>query len=225
MLTLDRGAPLVVEVVGVTRDVRELSRRLPPSPGIYVPRRQQPWLGAETRELVVRTQPNADPSAALQQTVRELEPDVPLAPVERLTTATQQPNVRARLYASATAIFAAVAIVLAGFGLYGAVALAIAERTRTIGIAVALGATPRRVVADAARYGLIPSLIGVVAGVPMAFGAGHLVRQQLFEVQPTDPYTVGAVVTLFATMACAGSIVPALRARRIDPAAVLRRSS
>jgi putative ABC transport system permease protein len=223
-ITFHRGQPMSAEIVGVTRDVRELSRRIAPGPGIYVPKTQRPWLAAETRELVLRA--SDGPSAsAIERIVREIEPDVPLAPLQRLTDATSQPIVRAELYATAVATFAAVAVLLAALGIYGAVASIVTERARQIGICMALGATSARVVRDTARHWFLPTFVGLVSGVPLALGAGYVVRQQLFGVQPTDGFTLAAVAVMMLTVSVIASVAPALRAAKVNPAATLRHES
>jgi putative ABC transport system permease protein len=225
-ITFDRGQPTSAEIVGVTRDVREVSRRVAPSPGVYVPKTQRPWLTAETRELIVRATGDGPPSAAtLQAIVRELEPDVPLGPLQPLAEVTSQPVLRAELYASAVTAFAAIAMLLAAFGVYGAVASIVTQRARQIGICMALGATSTRVVRETARHGLAPTVVGLVIGAPLALGAGYVVRQQLFEVQPNDPITLGAVAVLMLAVTAAASFVPAMRAAKIDPAVTLRHES
>jgi putative ABC transport system permease protein len=220
-VTLDKGGTTDVQIVGVTRDVREISRRVAAEPGLYVSKRQRPWLATETRELIVGARNGLAAAADIQRAVRELEPDVPLGPVTSLAEATGQPTVRARMYASAIAIFAAIALLLAMSGIYGAVSLAVAERTRDLGIRVALGASPRDVTITAARHGLLPSLGGVLAGMPMALGAGQLVRQQLFDVQPADPITLVTVATGMLVLAALGSMAPTLRVARTGAARLL----
>ena len=224
-ITFDRGTPMQAEIIGITRDVREQSRRIAPGPGVYVPKTQQPWLNAETRELVVRASKAAPSTAALQAIVREIEPDVPLGPLQRLVEVTSQPIVRAKLYASAVTAFATIGVLLAAFGIYGAVSSIVAERTYQIGIRMALGATTMRVVREIARHGVVPTLAGLVGGVPLALGAGALVRQQLFGIQPTDPLTLIAVALFMLVVAAAASLVPALRAAKVNPAVALRHES
>jgi putative ABC transport system permease protein len=224
-ITFDRGQPTSAEIVGVTRDVREVSRRVAPTPGVYVPKTQRPWLAAETRELIVRATGNAPSSAALQAIVREIEPDVPLGPLQPLAEVTSQPVVRAELYASAVTAFAAIAMLLAAFGVYGAVASIVTQRAHQIGICMALGATSLRVVRETARHGLVPTVVGLVIGAPLALGAGYVVRRQLFGVQPTDPITLGGVAVLMLGVTAAASLVPAMRAAKIDPAVTLRHES
>jgi putative ABC transport system permease protein len=225
-ITFDRGGPTSAEIVGVTRDVREMSRRIAPGPGVYVPKTQRPWLTTETRDLVLRAADGARLSAAaIQRVIREIEPDVPLGPLQRLAEVTSQPIVQAELYASAVAAFALVAVLLAAFGIYGAVASIVTERARQIGICMALGATSARVVRDTARYGFLPTVAGLVAGVPLALGSGYVVRQQLFGVQPTDTPTMAVVGGTMLVVTVVAAVVPALRAAKVNPAITLRHES
>ena len=222
-ITLDRGGPIDAEIIGVTKDVRELSRRLAAAPGMYLPKRQRPWLATETRELIVRAADGASPAAVdIQRAVRELEPDVPLGPFERLSEATSLPTVRAELYASAAAILAGIALLLAAFGVYGAVSFAVAARARDIGISIALGATPRQVITETTLHGLRPIAVGLLAGLPLAIAAGYAARQQLFGVEATDAPTLGAVAAIMIAVAIVASAFPAIRAAKVSPATVLR---
>ena len=197
-VVFDKSGVIDAEIVGVTGDVREISRRVAPAPGVYLPKTQQPWLNAETRELVLKMTDGQVPSAnAFQQLVREIDADVPVGPIARLAEVTSASIVRTSVYAAAVAIIAVVAGLLAAFGIYGAVSAVVAERTRQIGICLALGASSMRVIRDIGRYGFVPAVIGLVAGVPLAFVAGQLVRSQLFGIQPTD---AGTLVLVFAVM-------------------------
>ena len=135
-------------------DVRELALRLPPAPGIYAPKAQQPWMRHETRDLVIRT--NADLSAlapTVQAVLRELEPDMPLAPIQRMDDVVDGALARPGFYASAVASFALTAMVLAAFGIYGTVTSAVAWRRRELGVRLALGASRRDVLMRAAGMG------------------------------------------------------------------------
>src|SRR4029434_10866231 len=100
----------------------------------------------------------------------------------------------------------------------GAVASIVTQRARQIGICMALGATSSRVVRETARQGLVPIVVGLVIGAPLALGAGYVVRQQLFAVQPNDPITLGSVAVLMLAVTAAASLCPAMRAAKIDPA-------
>jgi putative ABC transport system permease protein len=221
-LTVDRGGPLDVEIVGVVGDVRELALRVAPGPGIYAPKTQQPWTRHETRDLVVRA--SADSGAlgpAIQAVLRELEPDMAHTPIQAMDEVVAGALTRPRFYATALSTFAACAVILAGFGIFGTVASAVAARRRELGIRLALGAAPRDVLMRTAATGAAPTLFGLVAGVPLALFAGRLLRDQLFGVEATDAATIVAVGGSMALVTLVAATVPAVRATRIDPGIVL----
>ena len=222
-LTLDRGGPLEVEIVGVVGDVRELALRIAPAPGIYAPKAQQPWLRHETRDLVIRT--NADLAAlapTVQAILRELERDMPLAPIQRMDRVVDGALARPSFYASAVGAFSFTAMLLAAFGIYGTVASAVALRRRELGVRLALGASRRDVLVRAAGSGVTPTLIGLAAGVPLALAAGRLLQNQLYGIAPTDWSTIVLVAGFMAAVAVAAALGPAVHAMRLDPAVVLK---
>jgi putative ABC transport system permease protein len=209
--------------VGVVGDVRELALRLAPAPGVYAPTLQQPWTRHETRDLVIR--PNADLGAlapAVQAVLRELERDLPLAPIQRVDDVVDGALARPGFYASAVGSFALTAVLLAAFGIYGTVMSAVALRRRELGVRLALGASRRDVLMRAAGSGATPTLIGIAAGVPLALAAGGILRDQLYGIAPTDWSTILLVAGLMAAVALAAAIGPALQAMRLDPAVVLK---
>ena len=222
-LTLDRGSPLDVEIVGVVGDVRELALRIPPAPVIYAPKTQGPWMRHETRDLVVRSAADAAAIApAIQTVLRELEPEMPRPQVLRMEDVIAGSLTRPGFYASAVATFALTAVLLAGFGIYGTVTSAVAERRRELGVRLALGATRGSVFIRTARYGAVPTILGLAAGLPLALAAGRLLRQQLYGVAPSDWPTLLLVALFLSTVALAAAFLPALHATRVDPASALR---
>ncbi len=222
-LTLDRDGTIDADIVAVVGDVRELALRLPPAPGIYAPNSQQPWMRHETRELVIRT--SADTALlepAIRDILRELEPDMPPAPIQRMDDVVAGALARPSVYAAALAAFAAMAILLAGFGIYGTVTSAIALRRRELGVRLALGASRRDVFTRATSFGANPTLVGLAAGVPLALASGRLLREQLYGIEPTDWPTILAVTGFMTAVTLVAALAPALRATRIDPATVLK---
>jgi len=222
-LVLEREGLVTAEIIGVVGDVREFSLRIPPGPGIFAPKTQSPWVVHETRDMVVRTY--SEPGALtpmIAAIVQELEPDLPLGPIQTMEELVDTSLDRTRFYAWAVALFAAIAVLLGGFGIYGVVASAVIQRTRELGIRLALGATRADILARSAGFGVIPALVGVVAGLPLAFAAGQIVRQQLFGVEATDTLTLTAVVASMAAVGLVAAFLPASRATRVDPASVLR---
>jgi putative ABC transport system permease protein len=222
-LTLDRGSSVEVEIVAVVADVRELALQIAPAPGIYAPKTQQPWMRHETRDLVIRT--NADPTAlapAIRAVLREIEPDMPQLPLQRMDEVVGGALARPRFYASAVASFAVTAVLLASFGIYGTVTSAVALRRRELGVRLALGASRRDVLIRAAGSGTTPTLVGLAAGVPLALAAGRLLREQLYGIGPADWPTVMAVAGGMAAVTLAAALVPAVHAMRIDPTVALK---
>jgi putative ABC transport system permease protein len=223
-LILERGgSPRDVEVVAVVGDIRELALRISPGPGIYGPKTQQPWIQHETRDLVVRS--NTDVGAlapAIASVLREIDPDIPRAPVQQMTEVIGGALARPRFYAATVAAFALIAVLLAVFGIFGAVTSAIAVRRRELGVRLALGASPAHVLRSAASYGATPTLVGLAAGVPLSIAAGKLVEQQLYGVGPADLQTLGVAVSVMAFVTVTAAFVPAVRAMRIDAVSVLK---
>ena len=222
-LTIDRGGPLEVEIIAIVGDVRELALRLPPGPGIYAPNTQQPWIRHETRDLVIRT--TADTAAvapAIAAALRAVDPDIPRSPIQRMDDVVGGALARPGFYAAAVASFALTAVLLAGFGIFGTVTSAVAERRRELGVRLALGASRRDVLVRAAGFGLTPTLVGLAAGVPLALAAGRIVREQLYGVRPGDWPTLLVVIGIMSAVALVAALAPAVRATRIDPVLVLK---
>ena len=222
-LTLDRGSPVTAEVIGVVRDVREISLRVAPGPAIYAPKTQQPWIRHETRDLVIRARADAATlSPAISAVLRTLEPDIPRSPLLPMDEVVGGALTRPRFYAAAVAGFAFTAVLLAGFGIFGTVSSAVTERRREFGVRLALGASPRNVLRHAARSGAVPTLLGLAAGVPLALAAGRIVREQLYGIGPSDWPTILAVAGFMTVVTVVAALAPAVRATRIDPVVVLR---
>ena len=154
--------------------------------------------------------------------LRELEPDLPRAPVLRMDEVVGGALVRPGFYASAVACFALTAVLLAGFGIYGTVASAVAVRRRELGVRLALGASERSVLMRAAGYGTLPTLAGLAIGLPLALLAGRLVRDQLYGIGPADWPTILLVAGFMTIVVVASALIPAVQATRIDPARVLQ---
>ena len=113
-------------------------------------------------------------------------------------------------------------MLLAAFGIYGTVASAVALRRRELGVRLALGASRRDVLVRAAGSGVTPTLLGLVAGVPLALAAGRLLQNQLYGIAPTDWSTIVLVAGFMAAVAVAAALGPAVHAMRLDPAVVLK---
>lgn len=118
--------------------------------------------------------------------------------------------------------FAGVALGLAGLGIWGLVSQLVSQRTREIGVRIALGATESQVLMLIGRLGFLPVAAGLLVGLTAGLGAARLLRSVLFQVTPTDPLTLLAACGLLAVVATGALLGPALRALRLDPVQVLR---
>jgi putative ABC transport system permease protein len=218
-------ADVWLTVVGVAGDVKEaLDPRLPlqldARPTIYRPALQEP---AASMTLILRTDhgPSAL-SAAVREAVAGVGPAIPvpaLRPIrQRLDESVQTPRFNAALLTS----FALVALLLAAVGVYGVIAYAVSQRTREIGIRMALGAPPGLVLAAVVREGLVLVLVGVSLGIAGALGAMRLIALYLYGVRTTDPATFVAVACTLIVVAAVACYVPARRAAGVEPVIALR---
>ena len=212
--------PPLREIVGVVGDVRHLGFEIPPDPEIYLPYAQEP---VPLFGLAVRTR--EDPRAlagAVSAAVGQVDPDQPLAYLMPLEQLAAEALALRRLSALLVASFAAVALVLAALGVYGVVSQAVARRTREIGVRMALGARPSTVVGDVLRRSLGFAALGALAGALGSLAVGRLLRSFLLGVTPADPVAFAAAAGCVLAAAGIAGYLPARRAARIDPAAVLR---
>ena len=190
------------------------------APELYVPHAQA---GSRAITFVVKS-PLEPPQVlnAAREVVRRLDARLPLVFPSSMRELESAALSRPRFYFWLLAAFAALSVTLAAVGIYGVVAYAVTQRTREIGVRMALGAGRREVVALMVWYGLRPSIVGVAAGLAVAAGASRLIEGLLYEVRPADPVTfviVTATLLLVAGLACA---FPALRASRVPPSEALR---
>jgi putative ABC transport system permease protein len=208
------------KIVGVVADIHQANLNEDPSPGIYVPYTQEPmpW-----QTLVIRTK--IDPISlvpAVRREVSILDPQQPLARIATLDqlveASTAQPRFRAVLLGS----FAAVSLLLAAVGIFGVMSYAVSQRTREIGVRIALGAQRtalmRLILGEAAKI----AIAGVIAGFALSFAFTRFMRGLLFGVSGTDPATFLGVALLLVAVALAACYVPARRAMRVDPMTALR---
>lgn len=210
-----------VRVVGVVADTPQESLTLPVRPEMYRPLAQPNRFANATLALAVRTRPGFS-FAALRSELRAVSPqlildeEIPLADLLRRATA------RERLLGTLLGLFAALALVLAGLGLYGVLALLVAERRREMGVRLALGATASDLRALVLRRGLVHGALGLALGIPAALALAQLFRSWLWQVSPADPWSLAAATAALGAIAALAAWLPARRAALTDPAAVLR---
>jgi len=212
------------EIVGIVEDVHQFGLDRAPGQQIFLDFRQAPSSGVlNGLYFAIRT---AGSPAALAGDIRRHARDLdPLAAVSMVATMEQllsNTMSRRRLYAVLLGIFAAVAVALAVVGLFGMMSYAVAQRTREIGVRMALGAPQKTVLALVLRQGLLIAVAGIILGVTGAVGLTRYLSSMLFELTPLDPTTFVVVVAMFAAVAALASLVPARRAAQIDPVVAMR---
>jgi putative ABC transport system permease protein len=161
-------------------------------------------------------------SASIHHAVQGLDPALPIVKLRAMDDVFAEAIGRPRLLAQLLGIFAGLALLLAAIGAYGVLAYMVAERRREIGIRMALGADRSSVVGMVLRQGLTLAVVGIAAGLAVAFAMNRVLASLLFGVRPSDPATIGAVTTLIAVVALVACYVPARSATRVDPMIVLR---
>ncbi|HEX2219746.1 MAG TPA: ABC transporter permease [Gemmatimonadales bacterium] len=213
-------------VVGIVGDVRHRGLDAEPRPEIYLPHAQFPaGTGTPLRTMRVVLRADGNPAglaAPLRAALAELDADIPLTEVQTMEEALGVWAAERRLTMLVVAAFALLALVLGAVGVYGVVAHLVTQRTREIGIRIALGAVPREILRLVLAQGVRLAVVGIAFGLLAALAASRLLSRLLFEVEPTDtPTFVGTAVAL-ALVALAASLLPALRAVRTDPMDALR---
>ncbi len=208
------------EIVGVVNDIRHFGPDKAPGPEIYVPYNQ---LVVGAVPLVVRT--NSEPEAligSVQREIRAVDREVAIGKVRTMTQMMSATLAERRFALLLLGAFATVALSLAAIGVYGVMAYAVAERTREIGIRIALGAQKSDVLTLIIKQGLTLALIGVVIGLLGALALTRLIADLLFGVSATDPWTFILIALLLTTSMLLACWIPARRATKVDPMRALR---
>ena len=214
-----RNGSRTLTVVGVARDAKYRTLGEDPRNFIYVPLAQR-WF--ERLTLMVKTEPGAEPTAAIRKLVADLDPALPI-----LRQGSLEEQIGTSLFPQRLALWVAgtlgtVALLLALLGIYGVTAFSVAQRTREIGVRVALGADRARILRLVLRQGVVLAVLGVVIGAAAAAGVTRLVRGLLYGVPPTDAIAFGGAAIVLSLAALAASWIPARRAAAVDPVVALR---
>ncbi|HYJ85536.1 MAG TPA: ABC transporter permease [Pyrinomonadaceae bacterium] len=212
--------PVPTEIVGIVGDVRYESLVEEPEPTVYMP---HPELTYPFMTLVIRTP--GDPSAivpAVKRELNELDPDQPVSDVRTMSQVMADTVARARFNTLLLALFAGLATLLAAVGIFGVMNYSLTMRTREIGLRMALGAQPGKVVMLMLKQGLVLTLIGTAIGLAGALALTRLMSSLLFGVHTADPATFAVIVLLLMVVSLIACYLPARRAARIDPLIALR---
>ena len=208
-------------VVGVVADVRERGLLLGMKPAVYLSTEQVKRPGADY--LVVRTQQNPlDAASGVRSAVWAVDSRQPLARIRSMDTIIEENIADRERPMVLLGIFAGLALVLACIGVYGVLAYAVAQRTREIGVRMALGARPLDVTRMIVTRGLRLGVLGLAAGIGLALALGRLLETLLYGVKPVAPAVYAATAAALLMIALLACIIPARRAARVDPVVALR---
>ena len=219
--TVDEGeADRAYEVVGVTADARTRSLRDEVEPRFFVPAEQRLSSGTN-RTFMIRTTNGASIATAVREATTEVDTAVFASGIATIEQQMAPQTAEERAIAQLAVVFGAIALMLAGIGLYGVLSYGVSRRSDEIAIRIALGAKSARVIWMILRESLWLVTSGLVVGGVLAFFAPRLIASRLYGVAPEDPLTLALATGVLLVVACAAAYFPARRASRVDPMAAL----
>jgi predicted permease len=209
-----------IEIVGVVGHTKHEGLDAEARVQLYLPAAQVP---RQLMAVAVRTA--GDPERYVNQmreAVRSADPELPISGVRTMEELIEQSVGQRKLSMMLLSLFSGIALVLASIGIYGVMSYSVTQRSRELGVRIALGARQSDVLRLVLRQGMSLALVGIAIGVGAALLLTRLIQSQLFGVRASDPLTFVAVALLLGGTALIANLVPALRAMRVDPAVVLR---
>jgi putative ABC transport system permease protein len=212
-------------IVGIVGDVRDLGLDMPPSATVYFSYLQNPLKLGDTRYLTFVVRTGSEPgslASAVRSEALSLDRGLPVHDVKTMDEYLGDSVTRRRFNMLLLGIFAAVALLLAGVGIYGVTSYSVSQRTREIGIRMALGARGSVISGLVLKQSIVPVLIGIALGMGFALALTRFITSLLFDVSATDPATLAAVSIFMVLVAAAASYIPARRATGVDPVTALR---
>jgi putative ABC transport system permease protein len=217
------------EIVGVVGDMHEAALTQSPDPEMYTPYQQTadnfwPFLGRSLVIVARLRQEGAAPESLrepLQRVIARFDPTLPIADSKSMEGYLSESLATSRMNTVVLSLLGGIALVLAMVGIYGVVSYFVSQRTREIGVRIALGGTPAAIWKFVAQRGLTPIAVGLLAGVGLSLATSAFLRAQLFGVTSSDPLTLGAVGLLMTVVALIAIYVPARRAMRVPPIVAL----
>jgi predicted permease len=208
------------EIVGIVGDVKQRGLSAELFPSVYVPYNVLP---GGNNSIVVRTRASRVAiETAIRSQVREVDPRLPVIGLSTMEQVVSDSVAQPRFYMTMLAAFAGIALLLAAIGIYGVISFTVAQRSRELGIRIALGASTGRVLRQVLGEGLALTGSGVVIGLIAAFGLTRLISTMLFGVAAVDPVTFGGVAVMLVAIAVLASWLPARRAAAVDPVIAMR---
>ncbi len=220
ILVLSWGDGIPLEIIGVVGNLPDYGLNADPRPVFYLPNRQYPQ-GVLTLVMKVEGDPTA-PVPAIREIVHEVDSDVPITGTGTMMDRLSRSTAGYRFLMLLLGVFAAIAFILASTGLYGVLSCFVSQRTREMGIRIAMGAGPAQVMASVIRMGVIWAGSGLLVGLLGGWGVAILLRNTLFSTAPTDPVTYLLVSLLLGLVAFLACLIPARRAVKVDPLVALR---
>lgn len=210
-------------VVGIVADIKHSSLREAPGPEMFEPYTQNVWPSMALMQVAIRT--NAEPATvigAAREAIRGIDPGVPLSKISTLSTLTDKSVAPERFSMLLVGSFGMLALLLSAIGIYGVISYSVGQRTREIGVRIALGARREHVFGMILRHGLKLTALGIAAGIVAAFAMSHAISSVLYGVRTIDPLTFAVVAVLLSAVATAACLLPARHAAKIDPMRALR---
>jgi predicted permease len=215
-----RDENLYREIVGVVGDLRNSDLAEDPGNCVYIPHSQDSW---NAMALTIRTLGDPNPLVkSIRSEIWNHDPKLAISGIKTMGAIVDEELARTRFSMFALAVFAGIALLLAAVGIYGVMAYSVAQRTREIGIRMALGATRSDVLRMVGRGALILSGVGVALGLAGALGLTRFMKALLFGISPADPGTLAAVCGLLVLVTLGACYIPARRATRVEPVEALR---
>jgi predicted permease len=230
-ITFDDPAknPSWLTVVGVAKNTARSNWVSPPEEEVFLPYLQnRAYLDTPSPPfayltLVVRA--SRDPAALapdIRKAIRSLDKNIPISEIQTMNLVVAEANGQSRFYMVLLGAFAAIALILAGVGIYGVMSYSVSRRTHEIGVRMALGAQGRDVLRLVVFQGIIQAMAGIAVGLAGALALSRLMAGLLYGTRPTDPTTFVAAVLVLGGVAVAASYIPARRASKVDPMVALR---
>jgi predicted permease len=214
----NRQGPTPIEVIGVVENAKYLSVREVPAPIVYLPFR-------DSSPMTLHVKTRADAGAVLQVIERELQaldPTLPLFQVQTIEARVDDALRQERLVATLATILSVLALLVAAVGIYGLISFSVAQRTREIGIRIAVGAEPRQILSMIIGRALVLVIVGIAFGLPAALGSLRIAASFLYGVTPWHPATVAGVLTVVTVVGLSAALIPAGLAARTDAWKALR---
>jgi predicted permease len=221
----DSEKPGEIEIVGLARDAKYTSQRDDTQPTTYISWKQSlRSMGFATFEVRTASEPGSY-VGAIRQAVRDVDSNLPLNAIKTQIEQADETLMMERLFAKLLSLFGLLAQQLAAIGLYGVMAYSVSQRTREIGIRMALGANRGNVLKMILRQGMVLTMTGVALGLAAAYILTKYLESltsMLFGVEPRDPLTFGVIAALLTVVAFTASFIPARRATKVNPLVALR---